>query len=145
MESERREQPFGSTHGYFALGLTHLRQGAIEEATTALERGVGIAQSRLISFFHPLLSAHLAETRRLSGRVDEGLSLLTNAQREIGGSGRRSSGWIQELLAEMYLAAAVRQTRPSQRRPPSMPAVAAVTGVRRPGFYGYWAHRRSRK
>ena len=103
-ESERRDQPFGSTHGYFALGLTHLRQGAIAEATMALERGVGIARSRSISFFHPLLSAHLGEARRLSGRVDEGLSLLTDAQHVIAGSGRRATAWIQELLAEGYLA-----------------------------------------
>jgi Adenylate and Guanylate cyclase catalytic domain len=62
--SQGADPAFGLAHGFFALGLTRLRQGDLAPAIAALEQGVGIAGTRGVSFLMPLLTSHLGTSRR---------------------------------------------------------------------------------
>jgi tetratricopeptide (TPR) repeat protein len=86
--SQGADPAFGLAHGFFALGLTRLRQGDLAPAIAALEQGVGIAGTRGVSFLMPLLTSHLGHVRALSGHLQEGLALLDQAQHDAKSAGR---------------------------------------------------------
>jgi tetratricopeptide (TPR) repeat protein len=102
--SESDDEAFGLAHGFFALGLIHLRQGNLARAVALLDRGFGIAGARTVSFLQPLLGSHLGYAQALSGRIQEGVSLLEQAYREGKSTGRTGVViWVQQMLAEVYL------------------------------------------
>jgi class 3 adenylate cyclase/tetratricopeptide (TPR) repeat protein len=102
--SETEAGAFGAAHGFFSLGLTHLRQGDLARAIAALERGLGVTRARTVSFLSPLLGCQLGYAQALSGRIQEGLSLLEEARHESKSTGRTGVViWVQEMLAQVYL------------------------------------------
>jgi len=103
--SEDSDEAFGLAHGCYALGLTHLRQGDLVRAISVLERGLGVARARAVSFLLPNLGSHLGYAQALVGRIQEGLALLEQASDEARSTGRtRIVVWAQEMLAQVYLA-----------------------------------------
>jgi tetratricopeptide (TPR) repeat protein len=82
-----------------------VRQGDLARAIAVLEQGVGIAGARSVSFLLPILGSTLGYAQALSGRTQEGLSLLEQAHREVKSTGRTGVVvWVQEMLAQVYLA-----------------------------------------
>jgi tetratricopeptide (TPR) repeat protein len=103
--SEGSEGAFGLAHGYLALGLTHLRRGELVRAISALERGLDVARATALTFLLPLLGSQLGYAQALTGRIQEGLSLLEQALGEAKSTGRtRIVVWAHEMLAQVYLA-----------------------------------------
>jgi tetratricopeptide (TPR) repeat protein len=102
---EGSDEAFGLAHGCYALGLTHLRQGDLVRAISVLERGLGVARARAVSFLLPILGHVLGYAQALVGRIQEGLALLEQASDEARSTGRtRVVVWAQEMLAQVYLA-----------------------------------------
>jgi class 3 adenylate cyclase/tetratricopeptide (TPR) repeat protein len=102
--SESDNEAFGLAHGFFALGVTYLRQGNLARAIALLERGFGVASARTVSFLEPLIGSHLGYAQALSGHIQEGLSLLEQAYREGKRTGRTGVViWVQQMLAEVHL------------------------------------------
>jgi class 3 adenylate cyclase/tetratricopeptide (TPR) repeat protein len=102
--SETEAGAFGLAHGLFALGLTYLRRGDLARAIAALERGLGVARAGTVSFLSPLLGCQLGYAHALSGRIQEGLSLLEEGHHESKRTGRPGVvNWVQEMLAQVYL------------------------------------------
>ncbi len=103
---EAADATFGLVHGHFALGRAHLCRGDLERAVPTLERGLGIARARSVSFWEPVLCSAVGSAYAQSGRIAEGLSLL-----ELGLSGAARmghKGWVNTLggwLAAGYLLA----------------------------------------
>jgi tetratricopeptide (TPR) repeat protein len=102
--SETEGATFGLAHGFFALGLTHVRQGDLARAIATLEQGLGIARERTVSFLIPLLGCQLGYAQALSGGIQEGLSLLEEVHRDSERTGRPGVvTWVREMLAQVYL------------------------------------------
>jgi tetratricopeptide (TPR) repeat protein len=74
--SEEGDVAFGLVHGHYALGFAHLRKGDLEAAVPILERGLGIARTRSVSFLEPLMSSGLGLAYAHLGRIAEGIPLL---------------------------------------------------------------------
>jgi class 3 adenylate cyclase/tetratricopeptide (TPR) repeat protein len=93
-------------HGHFALGFAHLCKGDLERAVPALERGLGIARARSVSFIEPLLCSAVGSAYAQSGRIAEGLPLL---ELGLGGAARMGHKafviYLQGWLAAGYLLA----------------------------------------
>jgi class 3 adenylate cyclase/tetratricopeptide (TPR) repeat protein len=111
--SEEGDVAFGLVHGHFAIGVAHLRKGDLEAAVSILERGLGIARTRSVSFLEPLLSSALGLAFAYLGRIAEGITLLELGSRGAAKMGHRSmtiilQGWLAEgyFLAERWADAA---------------------------------------
>jgi class 3 adenylate cyclase/tetratricopeptide (TPR) repeat protein len=103
--AEAADASFQIVHGHFALGFAHLRKGDLERAVPVLERGLGIARARSISFMEPLLCSAVGAAYAQSGRIAEGLSLLEGG---LGKAARQGQGSVMHLkiwLAAGYLLA----------------------------------------
>src|SRR4029077_10304009 len=70
---EAADAAFGLVHAHFALGFAHLCKGDRERAVPALERGLGIARARSVSFLEPLLCSAVGSAYAQSGRITDGL------------------------------------------------------------------------
>ena len=110
---EAADAAFGIVHGHFALGLAHLRKGDLEHAVPTLERGLGIARARSVSFLEPLLCSAVGSAYAESGRIAEGISLLELGLGEAARMGHKGfvmnlRGWLAAgyLLAERQTDAA---------------------------------------
>jgi tetratricopeptide (TPR) repeat protein len=110
---EAADAAFGLVHGHFALGYAHLCKGDLERAVPVLERGLGIARARSVSFMEPRLCSTVGSAYAQSGRIAEGISLL---ELGLGGAARMGQksflitlrGWVAAgyLLAERQTDAA---------------------------------------
>lgn len=111
--SERDDEAFGLAHGFFALGITHLRQGNLARAIAMLERGLGIADARSVSFLQPLLGSNLGYAQALSGRIQEGCpsSSRRSAKAEVP-DGRGSLSGSSRCSPRRISRAAARTTPP---------------------------------
>jgi class 3 adenylate cyclase/tetratricopeptide (TPR) repeat protein len=90
---------------YLAMGLVALRQGGLERAVTALERGLALCQSANLPFWFPRVGSALGFAYSLTGRVAEGLPLLEQAVAQGVAIGQMvfQPLWVT-CLAEAYLA-----------------------------------------
>jgi class 3 adenylate cyclase/tetratricopeptide (TPR) repeat protein len=77
--AEAVDHPGSRVLAYFSLGLLSLRQGDVPEAARMLERGLGLSQMSEVRVRFPMIASALGSTYALSGRVAEGLPLLTQA------------------------------------------------------------------
>jgi tetratricopeptide (TPR) repeat protein len=86
------------------MGLVALRQGELERAVTALERGLGLCQSANLPFWFPRVGSSLGFAYTLTGRVAEGLPLLEQAGAQGVAIGQMvfQPLWVT-CLAEAYL------------------------------------------
>ncbi len=103
---EAADAAFHLVHGHFALGFAHLCKGDLERAVPVLERGLGIARARSVSFMEPLLCSAVGAAYAQSGRIAEGLSLL---ELGLGGAARMGHKgfvlYLRRWLAAGYLLA----------------------------------------
>ena len=89
---EAADAAFGIVHGHFALGFAYLCKGDLERALPTLERGLGIARARSVSFYGtpPVLRRGL---RLCPVRADRRGHLAPRAgsgrSRQDGAKGRR--------------------------------------------------------
>src|SRR4030095_6039214 len=67
--SEAADAAFQIVHGYYALGFAHLCKGDLERAVPVLERGLGIARARSVSFMEPLLCSAVGAAYAQSGWI----------------------------------------------------------------------------
>jgi len=112
-------------------GLAHLCKGDLERAVPTLERGLGIARARSVSFMEPFLCSAGGSAYVQSGRIAEGISLL-----ELGLGGATRVGLkAQVITLRGWLAAGIfwRSAKPMPPRWPckSLEAARQVGHMRR--------------
>ena len=107
-------------HGHFALGSAYLCKGDLERALPTLERGLGIARARSVSFMEPFLCSAVGSAYAQSRRIAEGISLL-----ELGLSGATRMGLkVQVITLRGWLAAGYLLDRAPNRCRHAGPGVA---------------------
>jgi tetratricopeptide (TPR) repeat protein len=108
--AEAAEVTFARIAAYFAIGLVALRQGELERAIAAFERGLGLCQSANIPFWFPRVGSALGFAYTLTGRVAEGLPLLEQAVTQGVAIGQMvfQPLWTA-CLAEAYLVSGRRE------------------------------------
>jgi class 3 adenylate cyclase/tetratricopeptide (TPR) repeat protein len=116
--TEREGQPIDSVVASQGLGVVHLRQGAIPQAISALERGLELCRAWNIRVWFPLVASALGYSYALSGRAAEALPLLEQAVDQHVAAGRLGGhalrvAWLGEahLLAGRLETAARVATR----------------------------------
>jgi transcriptional regulator with AAA-type ATPase domain/tetratricopeptide (TPR) repeat protein len=104
--AESSAQPLGRTVATSGIGILYLQQGELQDAISALERGVELSQTWRIPLWWPRVATGLGAAYVLAGRGAEALPLLEQAAERaaamqfVGGQ-----SWSMLWLAEAYLGA----------------------------------------
>jgi tetratricopeptide (TPR) repeat protein len=73
---EETDHPYGTFHGYAAIGAVHAERGEFDMAIASLERGLAIATQANVPAMTAPSVYHLAHAYSLAGRIQEATSLL---------------------------------------------------------------------
>jgi tetratricopeptide (TPR) repeat protein len=104
--AEAAQQTYARLQAYFGLGLVRLRNGEIDAATQALERGQALCRTTDAPLQFHLNAASLGYAYALSGRAAHGLPLLDDAVRYATRSGGLfAQSLLMGWLGEAYLLA----------------------------------------
>ena len=74
--AEAVDQPFTFSHACLGLGIAHLGQGHLREATAVLERGVQVCRAADIQIPLPLIGGALGSAYVLGGHPEKAVSVL---------------------------------------------------------------------
>jgi len=74
--AEAVDQPFTLSHACLGLGIAHLGQGHLPEATAVLERGVQVCRAADIQIPFPLIGGALGSAYVLGGHPEKAVSVL---------------------------------------------------------------------
>src|SRR5262249_45422580 len=74
--AESVNQPYSVDQASFGAGLLYLRQGALDKAIVALERGLELCQVWNLGGWFGNFASHLGYAYALSGRVTEAVPVL---------------------------------------------------------------------
>src|SRR5262249_14096399 len=86
--AEAAEQPFSIAAALTFVGLLYRRQGDVQQAIPALERGLALSQTANILMLFPLTASSLGAAYALAGRVAEALPLLDQMRERVVTGGR---------------------------------------------------------
>ena len=102
--AEAVEQPFSIAGARCTVGLLSRRQGDLQRAIPALERGLALCQEANIARWVPLIASTLGVAYALSGRTTEALPLLTQTTERVA-AGRHGGAEVLTLaeLSEALL------------------------------------------
>ena len=104
--AEALDHPFGLIWAFVSLAYLNSVRGELSSAERLLERALAQGRDWNITLYTPIVMAHLGQAQALSGRVEEGLSLL---QQAVTIHDSRGIGLLQSMsvvqLAEGYLLA----------------------------------------
>ena len=131
------EHPFDLVVASFALGITGLRGGDLDDALPALERGIELCKLGHVPFWFPLIASCLGYGYALSGRLDDALPLLEQGVRQH--ADMRLMG-VHSLLVGWHGEAALSAGRIDEAE---ALAADALDLACRYGEHGHeaWAHR----
>ncbi len=101
--AEIANHPFTLCTAYFAVGELHVRQGAIEKATSVLEHSLELCRSWNLYQNFPRVAAALGYAHAVAGRVDEALTLLNVANERARAVGLIWRSVIGAQLIQGYL------------------------------------------
>ena len=85
---ETVEQPYSIAGALGPVGCLYRRQGVLQQAIPALERGLALCQSTNIPRFFPLTASILGAAYALAGRVAEALPLLDQMLERLASGSR---------------------------------------------------------
>jgi class 3 adenylate cyclase/tetratricopeptide (TPR) repeat protein len=104
--AETFDQAFGRAHACLMMGLVHVRQGNVDQASAALHRGISICEAAGISYFLTWITPLLAHAHTLAGRVAEAILLGEQAIAQARATNTRvNQGLWRAHLGEAYLGA----------------------------------------
>ncbi len=101
----RVAQPYSQIIADFWVGYLYLRKGDLDKATRLLERALALWRGTDIPFLFPFPASLLGSAYALSGRVDDGLSLLKQAVERSSRMQLMLHSFLVGLQSEAYLLA----------------------------------------
>jgi class 3 adenylate cyclase/tetratricopeptide (TPR) repeat protein len=103
--ADAADHPLSRVNAYFGIGYVYLRQGALRQATDALENGCKLCQSLTVPFWLPVATSLLGHAYTLAGRLAEAIPLLEDAVERAATMNRRVDQALWSAhLSEAYLA-----------------------------------------
>jgi len=96
---EAIEQPYSLIYACWALAQISSLKGNLDEAGRLLERSVALCRDWKITLQHAVMTGFLGDAHARSGRVEQGLSLLSQALAAIESMGWRT--FYSRLVAQL--------------------------------------------